>query len=205
MSSPNRPRWLFAGHPSSQPDDLVKHMELGDVRVLSIASSEDLPTEFEKLDGFALIVNAKTGVSAEMIELWSRVADRQIPRLVIVNGLEFSEIDFDDIVLILNRVLENVITPYLVLHDEMGEPTGLISLIDEMIHDYSSGVMSEYPADEELKSLVKEFREELELATAELDESAYAQGLIVPAIPFVASKKIGSSEILKFAHILTKR
>jgi hypothetical protein len=56
-----------------------------------------------------------------------------------------------------------------------------------------------------MSSLVKEFREELELATAELDESAYAQGLIVPAIPFVASKKIGNSEILKFAHILTKR
>lgn len=180
-------------------------MELGDVRGLSITSSKDLPTEFEELDGFALVVNAKTGVSPEMIELWARVAERQIPRLVIVNGLEFSEIDFDDIVLILNRVLENVITPYLVLHDELGEPTGLISLADGMIHDYSSGVLSEYPADEELSSLVKEFKEELELATTELDESAYAQGLIVPAIPFVASKKIGRSEILDFAHILTKR
>lgn len=183
----------------------MRELNLGEVKVLAISSAEDIPTEFDELDAFALIVNAKTGVSPEMIDLWARVAERQIPRLVIVNGLELSEIDFDDIVLILNRVLENVITPYLVLHDELGEPTGLISLGDGIIHDYSNGILSEYPADEELISLVKDFKEELDVATAELDDSAYAQGLLVPAIPFVESKRIGSSEIVSLAHVLTKR
>lgn len=205
MSSPKQPHWLVAGHPSSQPDVVMREFQLGDVEVLAISSAEDIPTEFDELDAFALIVNAKTGVSPAMIDLWARIAERQIPRLVIVNGLELSEIDFDDIVLILNRVLENVITPYLVLHDELGEPTGLISLADGIIHDYSNGILSEYPADEELISLVKDFKDELDLATAELDDSAYAQGLLVPAIPFVESKRIGSSQIVRLAHILTKR
>jgi translation elongation factor EF-G len=114
----------------------MREFKLGDVEVLAISSAEDIPNEFDALDAFALIVNAKTGVSPAMIDLWAHIAERQIPRLVIVNGLELSEIDFDDIVLILNRVLENVITPYLVLHDELGEPTGLISLADGIIHDY---------------------------------------------------------------------
>lgn len=205
MVRPNQPRWLVAGHPSSQPEVVVDQLHLGEVTVLSISNVDDLPEDFRELDAFALIVNANTGVSSEMIELWTRVAERQIPRIVIVNGLELSEIDFDDIVLIVNRVLENVITPYLVLHDELGEPTGLISLSDSIVHDYSSASSMEYPADEELISLINEFKEELEIATTEFDDSAYSQGLLVPAIPLIASKKIGIREITKFAELLTRR
>lgn len=205
MARPNQPRWMLAGHPTSQPDVVADELKLGDVLVLSIIETADLPVNFEDLDAFALVVNAKTGISSEMIELWSRVAERQVPRIVIVNGLELSEIDFDDIVLIVNRVLENVITPYLVLHDELGEPTGLISLSDSIVHDYSSATYSEYTADEELISLIKEFKEELDSATTEFDDSAYSQGLLVPAIPLIAQKKIGKAEIMKFAELLTRR
>ena len=196
---------MLAGHPTSQPDVVADELKLGDVLVLSIIETADLHVNFEDLDAFALVVNAKTGISSEMIELWSRVAERQVPRIVIVNGLELSEIDFDDIVLIVNRVLENVITPYLVLHDELGEPTGLISLSDSIVHDYSSATYSEYTADEELISLIKEFKEELDSATTEFDDSAYSQGLLVPAIPLIAQKKIGKAEIIKFAELLTRR
>jgi len=205
MARPNQPRWMIAGHPSSQPEAVAVELESGEVTFLPISSNDDIPSNFEELDAFALVVNAKTGVSSEMINLWSGVAERQIPRIVIVNGLEFSEIDFDDIVLIVNRVLETVITPYLVLHDELGEPTGLISLSDSSVHDYSSTIYSEYPADEELISLSKEFREELEIATTEFDDSAYSQGLLVPAIPLITSKRIGKAEIAKFGELLTRR
>lgn len=205
MARPNQPRWIIAGHPSSQPHAVADELELGEVTVLPISNRDDISNNFEELDAFALVVNAKTGVSSEMINLWSAVAERQIPRVVIVNGLEFSETDFDDMVLIVNRVLETVITPYLVLHDELGEPTGLISLSDSIVHDYSSTIYSEYAADEELISLIKEFKEELDIATTEFDDSAYSQGLLVPAIPLIASKGIGKSEIAKFGQLLTRR
>ena len=205
MATPNQPRWIIAGHPSSQPEILANDLDLGISQVINVTSSSDIPKGFENLDACALVVNAKSGVSPAMIELWSIISERQIPRMIIVNGLEFSEIDFDDIVLIANRVLENVITPFLVLHDEVGEPTGLISLADGMVHDYSNGQQSTYKADEELKSLVEEFRDELNLATTEFDETAYSQGLIVPAIPYIPSKQLGRSEILKLADLLTRR
>jgi hypothetical protein len=184
VATPNQPRWIIAGHPSSQPEIVANDLNLGTSQVIAVTSSSQIPKDFENLDACALLVNAKSGVSPAMIELWSNISERQIPRMIIVNGLEFSEIDFDDIVLIANRVLENVITPFLVLHDELGEPTGLISLTDGIVHDYSNGQLTTYEADEELKSLVKEFRDELNLATTEFDETAYSQGLIVPAIPF---------------------
>jgi hypothetical protein len=123
--------------------------------------------------------------------------------MIIVNGLEFSEIDFDDIVLIINRVLENVVTPFLVLHDELGEPSGLISIADGLVHDYSGNQETNYQADDELLTLVKDFREELTLALSEMDESAYREGIVVPALPYVPSKKIGLREIEEFARLLT--
>ena len=204
MREPNHPRWIVAGHPSSQPELLPQQLHIS-AEVWRIEDAHSLPTEVNSIDAFILVISAKSGVSKEMIELWSRISDLQIPRMIIVNGLEFSEVDFDDVVLIANRVLENVITPYLVLHDELGEPTGLISLTDVMIHDYSGETVRLYPADDELISIVSEFRDELVLATTEMDESSYSQGLLVPAIPYIPSKKIGVSEIQQMWGLLTTR
>ena len=205
MIEPNPPRWILAGHSSSQPRELLDDLELSQAEVIVEESSEFAEIDFNACDAFMLVINAKTGVSGAMIELWNRVSDRQIPRMILVNGLELSEIDFDDIVLIINRVLENVVTPYLVLHDEVGEPTGLISIADGLVHDYSGTEEINYKADDELLNLVTEFREELMLALSEMDESAYQQGIVVPALPYIRAKKIGLREIQNFARVLTKR
>ena len=204
MIEPNPPRWILAGHSSSQPRELLDDLELSQAEVIVEESSEFAEIDFNACDAFMLVINAKTGVSGAMIELWNRVSDRQIPRMILVNGLELSEIDFDDIVLIINRVLENVVTPYLVLHDEVGEPTGLISIADGLVHDYSGTEEINYKADNELLNLVTEFREELMLALSEMDESAYQQGIVVPALPYIRAKKIGLREIQNFAQVLTK-
>ena len=205
MIEPNPPRWILAGHSSSQPRELLDDLELSQAEVIVEESSEFAEIDFNACDAFMLVINAKTGVSGAMIELWNRVSDRQIPRMILVNGLELSEIDFDDIVLIINRVLENVVTPYLVLHDEVGEPSGLISIADGNVHDYSGTEEINYKADDELLNLVTEFREELMLALSEMDESAYQQGIVVPALPYIRAKKIGLREIQDFARVLTKR
>ena len=205
MIEPNPPRWILAGHSSSQPRELLDDLEFSQAKAIVEESSEFAEIDFNACDAFMLVINAKTGVSGAMIELWNRVSDRQIPRMILVNGLELSEIDFDDIVLIINRVLENVVTPYLVLHDEVGEPSGLISIADGLVHDYSGTEEINYKADDELLNLVTEFREELMLALSEMDESAYQQGIVVPALPYIRAKKIGLREIQNFARVLTKR
>ena len=208
MSEPKNfplPRIVLVGHPSSHPRDVAEKFKILSAQVVELEGPVDIARDISQSDLFVLLISAKTGVSTEMISTWNIASERQVPRIVIVNSLEMNEIDFDDIVLIANRVLESVITPYLVLHDEVGEPVGLISLSDNQVRDYSNGVVNIYPADSELQSLVAEFKEELEESTIEFDSSAFQAGLIVPALPFVASRNIGVAEFQEYLELVTKR
>lgn len=208
MSEPNNapsPRVLLAGHSSSHPEEVAQALHIAESRIVELDQKVDISVDVSQTDLFILVISAKTGVSSEMTSAWNYVAERQVPRMVIVNGLEMSEIDFDDIVLIANRVLEPVITPYLVLHDEVGEPVGLISLTDNTIRDYSTSRVNIYDADAELQSLVTDFKKELEESTIEFDSDAFHAGLIVPALPLVSSRQIGVTEFQNYLALVTKR
>lgn len=194
----NHPRWLFAGHSSSTPQQVAATFN-NVTMTWEISEEAQLDFElFSDVDGVALVINAKTGVSKAMIEFWQYFAERQFPRLIIVNGLELSEIDFDDIVLIANRVLEQTITPFLVLHDELGEPIGLISLANLQVFDHSTNVPTEYAADSELKALVSEFQDEYLDQLEEFEETGFESGLLVPALPLVQNRGIGVREIQQY-------
>ena len=208
MSEPNNassPRVLLAGHSSSHPEEVAQALHIAKSRIVELDKKVDISGDVSQADLFILVISAKTGVSSEMTSTWHYVAERQVPRIVIVNGLEMSEIDFDDIVLIANRVLEPVITPYLVLHDEVGEPVGLISLTDNTVRDYSTNRVNIYDADAELQSLVTDFKKELEESTIEFDIDAFQAGLIVPALPLVSSRQIGVEEFQSYLTLVTKR
>jgi len=197
-------RWLIAGHPSANPDDVAALFQ-GNYQSYEITTTDhQLEHVLIGIDACALVVNAKTGVSPAMIEFWNHISERQFPRLLIVNGLELSEIDFDDIVMIANRVLEPVVTPFLVLHDELGEPIGLISLATNQVHDYSAMTIKEYPADDELLNLITDFRTEYLEQIEGLDEDSFRAGLLVPAIPLVQFRGIGRSELNYYFEQITK-
>lgn len=193
-------RWLFAGHSSSNPE-VVSALFQGQIKaVVLLPETQSWERITEGVDAIALLINAKSGVSKEMIDFWGYISERGFPRLVIVNGLEFSEIDFDDIVLIANRVLEQVATPYLVLHDELGEPSGLICLSDLQVHDYSGGALSKYLADDELVALVSDFKDEFEEQYSEFEDSGFVSGLFVPALPLGTHRPFGINEIQSYLN-----
>ena len=83
-------------------------------------------------------INPSAGISQETIALWSELDEFQVPRLVLINGLDGQEQDFDDAVLIANRVFAELVCPYLVLHSDEGSPVALIRLEDLKIIDYST-------------------------------------------------------------------
>lgn len=197
--------WLFAGHSSSNIAQ-VAAMFSGSISSCELPDNQsDFSSNLKDVDAVALVINAKTGVSNSMIKFWQYVSERQFPRLVIVSGLELSDTDFDDIVLIANRVLEQTITPYLVLHDELGEPTGLIQLSTLEVHDYSSPTSKTYLADQELIELVADFKSEYEDLVPEFDDSGFVEGLLVPAIPLGTNREFGKSEIQRYLSAITKR
>ena len=168
------------GHPSAEPE-LVAQCFSG-VFTQEVHSDSDLAI-------FA--INPSAGVDQETIARWSELDEFQIPRLVVVTHLEKQEADFDDAVMIANRVFSPMATPYLVLHDEAGLPIALISLADLSIVDYSTTPPTSRMSDPEHQTLVQEFRDEyIELVQATGDQ-AFAAGLLFPAIPLWIEKGIG--------------
>jgi len=168
------------GHSSAQPDLVA--------RCFSGVAPEQLSADAD-LAIFA--IDPTAGIDQVTIDQWLALDEFQIPRLVVVTGLEKQEADFDDAVMIANRVFDHMITPYLVLHDEAGFPIALISLQDLTIINYSTTPATKTPSEPEHQTLVQEFRDEyIELLQA-LGEEAFAAGLMFPAIPLWIEKGIG--------------
>ena len=92
---------------------------------------------------------------------------------------------------LVDRVFDLLVTPYLVLHDDSGNPSALIDLETQEIIDYSQSPTARRDSDAEHKELVADFRSEYLEAVEDAGESAFEAGLLFPAIPIVISKGIG--------------
>lgn len=183
MSSPTSApvrRIHIYGHVSASPQALAT--AFGGVVTDSPVSESDLAI-------FA--INPSAGIDQHTIENWVALDDFQIPRIVVVNGLDGHEMDFEDAVMVANRVFDQLVTPYLVLHGDFGEPAALIRLLDLQIIDYSTQPPTLRPSEVEHEELVREFREEYLQQTAEMDEGAFGAGILFPAIPVNLEKGIG--------------
>jgi hypothetical protein len=154
-------------------------------------------SEFES-DLAIFAVNPNTGISPESITIWESLDDYLIPRLVVVTGLTGNDGDFDDAVMLANRVFEQCVTPYLVLHDDAGSPCALISLSDLRITNYQNGTSIEIESADEHKTLVSEFRDEYLIAIDQMGPDAFAAGLLFPAIPIDFNTELGIQEVREY-------
>ena len=145
----------------------------------------------ENCDLAIFVIDPSLGIDGPTIENWESLNDSMPPRMVIVTGIENQEADFDDAVLLANRVFDLMVTPYLVLHDDQGVPCALISLSDLKIHDYSTIPPSITESDPEHKTLVSEFQSEYLAAIDVMGEDGFGAGLLFPAIPVWLENGIG--------------
>jgi translation elongation factor EF-G len=147
-------------------------------------------------------VNPSAGIDSKTIELWASLDDFQIPRLVVVNGIDGHEFDFDDAVMLANRVFDQLITPFLVLHDDAGRPAALIRLEDLALFDYSTHPPTIGPSDPEHEELVRDFRNEFFEQMSEMDSGAFAAGIIFPAIPINLETGLGVDVVQNYIDSL---
>lgn len=170
---------------------------------LAAALGTSISTEIESKIAVAIFaINAQTGIDQPTIDLWHGFDDYLIPRILLVTGFENGEQDFDDAILIARRVLDEVATPYLVLHDDSGNPAGLISLSDNKIFDYSTG--EEREADSEHITLVSEFRDEYLNQLEGAGLAGFEAGIFFPAIPILLPK-LGVDIAKNYIERVTKR
>ena len=194
MSSPSAnavKRIHVYGHASASPQSVATAFG---------ASFTESPEGESDLAIFA--INPSAGIDQQAIENWAALDDFQIPRMVVVNGLEGQELDFEDAVMVANRVFDQLVTPYLVLHDDGGEAAALIRLQDLQIIDYTKNPPQLRASDPEHEELVREFREEYFDLTSEMDEGAFAAGILFPAIPINLIKGIGVDVVHSYIDLL---
>ena len=150
------------------------------------------------------VVDPSAGISPETISLWQGLDDFQIPRMVVVTHLENQSADFDDAVMLATRVFDQIVTPYLVLHDDAGFPCALISLETLEITDYSHVEHEVTMSTEEHQILVSEFREEYLEHIESSGAHAFAAGLLFPAVPLWIEKELGVNIIRKYIDEIEK-
>ena len=187
------PRVHVYGHVSAQPKAIAE-----------IFSAEHVNEPIPESDLAIFAINPSAGIDQATIELWATLSEFQLPRLVVVNELDGSDSDFDDGVLLANRVLDQLVTPYLVLHSDSGDPTALIDLQSLEIIDYSTIPTTRRDSDSEHKELVAEFREEFLESVEDAGEDAFEAGLLFPAIPMVITKGIGIDIVKSFIERVVK-
>jgi len=179
------------------------HISADPVRVASAFSAQFSQIAVPESDLAIFAIDPSAGIDQATIDLWQSLDEFQVPRLVVVTHLENLEADFDDAVMIASRVFDQMITPYLVLHDDAGLPAALISLSDLQIIDYSTSPATVKSSEEEHQRLVQEFRDEFLELLADSGENAFSAGLLFPAIPLWIERGIGVDIVEGFIKQLT--
>ena len=174
------------------------HISADPVQVASSFNAQFSQIALPESDLAIFAIDPSAGIDQETIDLWQALDEFQVPRLVVVTHLEKLEADFDDAVMIASRVFDQMITPYLVLHDEAGLPAALISLSDLQIIDYSTTPTTIKSSEEEHQTLVQEFRDEYLELLADSGENAFSAGLLFPAIPLWIERGIGVDIVQSF-------
>jgi hypothetical protein len=175
------------GHSSANPESVAERF--GGI----------LQHQVEGFDDVAIfVINPNTGVDEQTVSNWNALDDFQTPRLVVVTHLETGEGDFDDAVLLANRLFDHIVTPYLVLHDDLGAPCALISLETQEITDYSTNPEKTIASEPEHKTLVSEFVDEYRSHLAIMGDEAFAAGLLFPAIPLWIEKNLGVNIVKQY-------
>lgn len=184
--------------PSSSPyaDALVE-----DVSEIEVVRHGMTPRE-GIFDLIFFMIHADRGISQEEIDTYNRIRELQIPTLILVSishnekVVEQDHWDFDDVVMLINRVLEKVVTPFLVLHDDHGAPVGLYYLAQDAVIDYSAENPQLTVADPELSEVVAEFKSEFDEEEFVIDD--FLTGLRAVAIPYIPERNIGTNEVKSY-------
>ncbi len=193
MSNLINARYLLGEHPEKKEIANLLGLEL--IEVLPSSDAEVV----------VILASTKTGVDQQIIANWQSFREGYVPTLIVVLDFEEGEVDFEDMSAILGKMLEPVVTPYLVLHAEDGRGVGLINLESLQVTDYSSKNAIQRDSDPEHKELVKEFAEELQETLQEGGWEQYLQGLIIPAIPLNLENSLGDMEVKRFLNLIPRR
>ena len=189
-------RIALYGHVSATPAALAR--ALADRGIEVAAQSDDRAS----IDCAIFAINPSAGIDPETISLWESFNDYLTPRIMVALALPGADLDFDDAVLLANRVFDQMVTPYLVLHGDDGTPAALISLDDLSVRNYIQGIAVISQSDPEHRELVADFQSEYREIIEASGDDAFAAGLLFPAIPINIDNGIGLDVLIEYLNQL---
>jgi hypothetical protein len=152
-------------------------------------------------DGAIFMVSAKDGIVRADSDSWLVARELYIPSLVVITDLSAeNETDFEDMAMIAGKILDPVVTPYLVLHLDDGTPIALIDLLTQMILDYSTGQIELRESDPEHQAVISDFRDEYLESVEDAGEDAFENALLFPALPWIPESALGLAEIALYLN-----
>jgi hypothetical protein len=184
------------GHVSATPAALRK--VLADQGI----SIQESVADLGNVDCAIFAINPSAGIDPETIAAWESFNDYLTPRIMVALALPGAELDFDDAVLLANRVFDQMATPYLVLHGDDGTPAALINLQDLSIRNYLHGVAVISASEPEHQELVAEFAREYKELIESSGDDAFSAGLLFPAIPLNIESGIGVDVLISYLNEL---
>jgi hypothetical protein len=160
-------------------------------------SSSDLVSA----DVAIFLVSAKDGIVRADSDKWLLARELYIPSIVVITDLSAAnETDFEDMAAIAGRILDPVVTPFLVLHLDDGSPVALIELLTQEIREYVEGSLTKRASEHEHQEVIAEFREDYLEELQAAGEDAFENGLLYPAIPWIGGSSFGLIEIADYLN-----
>ena len=133
-------------------------------------------------DAALFVVSAVDGIDAATRALWDECEAINMPRGVVVTNLDRDESDFDEAVAVCHRMFtggRDVLPLHLPVLDDDGSFVGVLDLISNRIHEWSSSAHQERDADPEHLDMTSTARAELlDGIAAESDDEQLLQALI---------------------------
>jgi len=146
----------------------IAPITIGDIKVNLIDTpgynefAGELRAGLRAADAALFVVSATAGIDQATVMLWEECAGVDMPRAAVVTHLDKRKGDFDDIVAICQRVFgEDVVPIHLPLLADNYAVAGLIDLLSQRIHDYSSGTRVIRDSDLEHGPLIETARNSL--------------------------------------------
>lgn len=128
----------------------------------------DLRAGLRAADAALFVVSAADGVDGSTRMIWDECAAVGMPRAIVVTKLDQARADFEEMVLICQRVFgdpdaDTVLPLYLPLHgdEDDDEIVGLMGLLTQRVYDYSSGTRETLEPDPEHLPLIEDHRNRL--------------------------------------------
>jgi elongation factor G len=123
------------------------------------------------IDCAVVVVDATSGVEVGTEMAWRRLDELQLPRVVFVNKLTRENTNFNTIAEEVRKIFGSKVTPLFIPIGKENGLKGAVDLLNDKAYIYDSGTRKEVPIPADMSEVIRQWKERLIEAAAEVDET----------------------------------